>query len=59
MATEDAKGTDSPPGAGQISFRCHGCGVRFLGDPAGPGRCPRCGAIGGHDRLGRPTGGES
>jgi rRNA maturation endonuclease Nob1 len=38
----------------ELVFRCHGCGVRFPDSAAGPGTCPRCGAIGGHDRLGRP-----
>jgi len=41
--------------ADRIVCRCHGCGVRFLADPGGPGCCPRCGAIGGHERLGRPS----
>ncbi len=39
----------------QLVFRCHGCASRFTDDPAGPGVCPRCRAIGGHERLGRAT----
>ena len=50
MATEEAPGGVAP---GRIDFRCHGCGVRFPDDAVGPGTCPRCGAIGGHERLDR------
>jgi rubrerythrin len=55
MASEGAGGSGRDAwGPGTVEFNCHGCGVRFTGDAAGPGVCPRCGAIGGHERLGRP-----
>lgn len=54
MATDGAGGGERGAwGPETIEFECHGCRVRFTGDAAGPGICPRCGAIGGHDRLGR------
>jgi rubrerythrin len=53
MAADGAEGGGAGDLGPRIGFRCHGCGVRFAGDAGGPGTCPRCGAIGGHERLGR------
>lgn len=50
MAIDEAGGRGGP--RVEVIYACHGCGARFPDDAVGPGTCPRCGAIGGHERTG-------
>lgn len=34
-----------------VVYRCHGCEFEFAVGSPGATPCPRCGCIGGHDRV--------